>query len=99
HSAALLSTSPSPSYPHRPYTTLFRSVVQNNQLKKDVNQSHAKAEELNEYISVSNKRSMHFEASYPAESFIRGYFDFEDHPIEGRSEEHTSELQSRFDLV
>lgn len=57
-------------------------VVQNNQLKKDVNQSHAKAEELNEYISASDKQSMHFEANDSAEKFIRSYFDFEDHPKE-----------------
>lgn len=57
-------------------------VVQNNQLKKDVNQSHAQAEELNDYISASDKQSMHFEATDSAEKFIRSYFDFQDHPKE-----------------
>lgn len=66
-------------------------VVQNNQLKKEANQSKAEAEELNEYISASDKQSIHFEASDSAETFIRSYFDFEDHPNEEDVEDYVTD--------
>lgn len=57
-------------------------AVQNNQLKSDVSQSKAKAQKLNDYIAETEKQMMSFEASDPAKSFIRSYFDFTDHPEE-----------------
>jgi|SRR5699024_8030749 len=71
-------------------------VVQNNQLKNDVKQSKAKQEELNDYISKTDRQTMHFEASDPAEKFIRAYYDFTDHPkeddIEGIVTDQAKEL-------
>src|SRR5699024_10037083 len=57
-------------------------VVQNNQLKSEVSQYKEKAQELNDYIAETEKQMMNFEASDPAKSFIRSYFDFTDHPEE-----------------
>lgn len=57
-------------------------VVNNNQLKKDVNRANAEADELNEYLSETDKQTINFEANKPAEQFILGYFDFEEHPKE-----------------
>src|SRR5699024_12736583 len=71
-----------------PYTTLFRSTVAETPLGP----TDVRVENLIVGICGTDKH-LHMGEFGPAYPLIPG------HEIVGRSEEHTSELQSRFDLV
>lgn len=57
-------------------------VVQNSHLKEEVDRVKAENDELSEYIDETQKQTINFEAYDPAESFIKGYFNYEDYPKE-----------------
>src|SRR5699024_12210642 len=86
---------PPPTSPLFPYTTLFRSPL-NSQLESGqtidiVTARHARP----------NAAWLHFLKTAKARNGVRNYLknQREDKAEQLRSEEHTSELQSRFDLV
>src|SRR3989440_10350439 len=88
-----------------PYTTLFRSVSKMSKKKKKLARRSRSASKSSRSESEDSERSGRSSSSSsspspsrsPSPSPVRqAYIHFEDM---GRSEEHTSELQSRSDLV
>src|SRR5207249_8861874 len=78
-----------PSAPPFPYTTLFRSIRSTLKTSRRFSASRCRSRcRRKRYIQVSVR------STSPA-----GSFSTEAEPAGDRSEEHTSELQSRFDLV
>src|SRR5699024_12759486 len=78
-----------------PYTTLFRS----QQVWAEFLHYYRQGEKW--YLSPSelaqlNEHNRNYEAADPVKDRILGAYDWD---ADKRSEEHTSELQSRFDLV
>src|SRR5699024_12751548 len=97
----------SPTYTPFPYTTLFRSLdgkyIQTLMAMKEQDYQYYKIYALGEWGSIGNLVYTNWERQDLSD--IKGTFDnhfngldfgFSSDP---RSEEHTSELQSRFDLV
>src|SRR5699024_12609288 len=89
HSSA---TRPPPLYTLFPYTTLFRSLV--NDLISLVKQFSPESTTFFELLNWVQRNNLHKNADL--NKLYQAYLQA---MIEGRSEEHTSELQSRFDLV
>src|SRR5699024_11217482 len=83
-----------------PYTTLFRSDVNSvkgdiNSVKNDVRSNSKKISAIQEKLEVIEKQTAWNTESY---NTIHDNISEKVSNLE-RSEEHTSELQSRFDLV
>src|SRR5699024_11947004 len=95
----------SPTPPLFPYTTLFRSSVTSGSCETASRTEVSHPPQLIPWttnslvcIPVLLFRHACLDTLYPYRVYFNGWFPW--HPaIPGRSEEHTSELQSRFDLV
>src|SRR5699024_12419759 len=84
HSSARLPLCPPPSPSLSPYTTLFRSTVVMSTSKKQ---------------AIKNQRLFTNQGTNPKNKYHTSRIRGSSLAITVRSEEHTSELQSRFDLV
>src|SRR5207249_11780337 len=87
-----LRTPPPPRSPLFPYTTLFRSGQAEDDDVHDLEDVHISRDSRRLRVRERGRRVRQDrrQAPYAAVVVVGG---------EGRSEEHTSELQSRFDLV
>src|SRR5207249_10215093 len=96
---------PPPVYPLFPYTTLFRSLRRDDGVaavgdvaeRAAVNERRPALERLDEVgidrvLQKQGHRTVRLQVARPNGRLVGGESD-------DRSEEHTSELQSRFDLV
>src|SRR5699024_12301339 len=81
-----------------PYTTLFRSCgILGNLSGRLVTQRTNLASEMTKQVTLHHCRGNRDDEKNPYESCADAGLDVDRRP--DRSEEHTSELQSRFDLV
>src|SRR5699024_11369511 len=96
-------TRPSPRSAPVPYTTLFRSLVEPlsrtlDEVKKEM--TTAEKERSNAHTALTERvQAMRSDSQHLRQETSQLVSALRAPQVRGRSEEHTSELQSRFDLV